>query len=557
MDDKVQLLSLEVPPRDSSSLTFASADSKSINNWLQALPKTNLPECSKQLCSALAELATFNMSAQELLTLVELFRPVVYYVSDQISRNKLSEGILLEKEQQKFFILKQQLHESLLACYKAVIQIAVEKNIENNELLGKSLHRIFSDSCHLLLLVLEHYRNLPKLIWLEAHQLLQFAEQQQLEGMDFDDPQTSVRKLTIIDQYKRMLLLSHSRSNQLQRSEIRQVYKALCLWAPHAKLLDSVEKNTWFIINTKTDQGLSYSLSEPDGSRPELRSLNTRVLSAHLKKVLTSIDESKPGSLSAKLLEHLASAWSAPAQRHHIRHESSGSYHVSYGSSAVHYYLSDKTPFDDMVKHSDTSHAGKSGFLPGKRDVWDDAHDAEQNEELTSSEEAPAEIQFETSNETKPLYPSFSAEAVNTSASGICLELLDSPETRLLPGELVAINENINDQWLLGAVRWVHADAENRVQFGAELLGASTRPCAIAPLQKSQETSLYQRAFLLPVIPAVTDQPTLITPRIPFSSGMKFMLLEGGKIRKGQLLECVETTSGYSQYEFRLLENAL
>ena len=195
--------------------------------------------------------------------------------------------------------------------------------------------------------------------------------------------------------------------------------------------------------------------------------------------------------------------------------------------------------------------------MPDKSNVWDDVHDAEVNEDLVSSEDTPTEVQFETSTNDRPLYPSFAASGINTSASGICMKLLETPEAKLIPGELVAINEDTSDQWLLGVVRWVHADAQNQIEFGAELLSANPKPCAITPLQKTQNASHYQRAFLLPIIPALLNQPTLITPRVPFSSDLKFMMLEGGKIRKGQLLECAETTSSYSQYEFRLLENSL
>lgn len=560
MDDKPIKLSLQLPQRTRSSLTFASADSRSIKSWLQSLPKTDFSQCSKALSSALGELAELNISAQGLLSLVELFRPVVYYVSGQVSRNKLPEGLLLGKEQRMYFASNQKLHERLLSCYKSVIQIAVDKHEGHSPFLDKPLHRAISDSGHLLLLIQEHYRNLPPAIWKETHQLVLFSEQQQLQDHNVDDQQTTkARKLTISDQYKRMLLLGHCRSNQLLHTEIRQVYKALCLWAPHARLQGQVDKSTWFVVNTEADAGLHYSLSEIDESGSELRGLNTKILSAHLKKMVTSVDGNKPGSLSPELLKHLAAAWGAPTARRHMRHPASGDYHISYGSSAAHYYLSEKNAFDDMVKqHLDTNQAGKSGFLPDKSSVWDDAHDADQDDDLVSgSADTPIEIQFENTEEGQSLYPALTASAINTSAIGFCLKLKDTPETKLRPGELVVINEDAIGQWSLGVVRWIHAGEKDSIIFGAELLSSSAKPCAIAPLKKTQNASHYQRAFVLPVVLALTDQPTLITSSFPFTSGMKFMLLEGGKIRKGQLLECVETTAGYSQYQFRLIENSL
>lgn len=554
MDTQIERTLLQVPERSLKTLTFCSADAQSLNQWLQALPRTNLPDCAKKLGFALQELARLNMTSKELFGLTELVRPVVYFIAHQINRNELTEGIVHNEQQLSLLTKCQQLHLLLFTCYKSIVDIILKKE-ESDSSLVAPIHRAVAESHSLLLLMQEHYRSMPEIVWLDTHTLIHIAEKNTLLECSLDDPLTAKpRELSIIDQYKRMLLLSHCRSNQLRQSEIRQVNKALCLWAPHGKLTEQPDQNCWFMVNTLADEGLHHTLTETSNEHPGLKGMDTRILSAHLKKIGSSIDENKPASLSRKLVQHLASAWGAPIQRRHIRHEGTKSCSLCYGSSATHYYLSEKQPFDDLVRqHSDSHKTGKSGFIPDKNDVWGDAHDVDQDEPQASEEKGA--LDFELVPDNEPLYPSFSGKVINTSAGGYCLQVKASQDITLVPGELIAVQETAPGKWILASIRWVHTVDDNSIMLGAELLSASASPCAITPLKKTRDASHYQRSFLLPVIPNLNSQPTLITPRIPFSAGMKFILLEGGKIQRGQLQECIESTPIYSQYQFRILDN--
>ena len=553
MATQIEGAQLQVPERNLKALTFCDTETEPFNQWLEALPKTNLPDCSKKLGFALKELSRLDVDASELYGLVELVRPVVYFISNQISRHELPEGIIHTEQQLSLFTKCQQLHLLLLTVYKAIIDRCLEKQ-EDSERLASLLHRALSESHSLLLLMQEHYRGVPENLWRETHILIQIAEKNRLQSSVLNDPLTSkIRELAIEDVYKRMLLMSHNRSNQLRQPEIRQVNKALSMWAPHGKIIPQPDQSCWFMINTLSDEGLHYALTESNAAHPGLRGMDTRLLSAHLKKVAESIDGSKPESLSKQLIQHLSSAWGAPAQRRNIRHEGSEGCLLCYGSSATHYYLLNKQSFDEFVgQHSDTLVAGKSGFTAQESDVWEDAHGVEKNVGQSGSDKGT--IDFEQVSVNSDLYPTFSSKIVNTSAGGYCLQLKTTPDINLVPGELVAVQEASNRQWMLASVRWVHAIDDTTIKLGAELLSAKTTPCAITPLNKTRDASHFQRCFMQAAMPGLSDQPTLVTPRLSFSAGMKFILLSDGKKTKGQLLECIESTTNYSQYQFRLLD---
>ena len=222
----------------------------------------------------------------------------------------------------------------------------------------------------------------------------------------------------------------------------------------------------------------------------------------------------------------------------------------------MHYHLFDEQTFDTLVSgHTDVNRSGHSQFSSGdSSDAWAEAHDTRPADgEKKTGNVSP--ISFSKSEVKRSLYPTTSSSVINTCAGGYCLSLDITMKQQLRTGELVAVREKGQKNWLLAAVRWVQAKNKHQLLLGLELLSAATKPCAVTPLKKTMDTSHYQRAFLLPVIPHVNDMPTLITPKVPFKNGLKFILLQGSKIRRGQLLECVSSSPGYSQYQFRLLED--
>ncbi|WP_252177619.1 hypothetical protein [Endozoicomonas sp. 4G] len=557
MDVQNERIPLQLPSQSLNSLSFSQTDVHAVHQWLSELPKTNRPLSFKSIGQALEELARLKVQPSLQWSLVEQFRPVVYFLIHQSQNQALKNIVTFNDAQQEEYNNCLKLLLRLLKVYKVVVRSSQSQQDPSSPL-AAALHRSLAESASILLFTCEYYRPVPERVWLEMHTLYFTARGQNLKTFSLEDPiTTKARKLSLSDLYKRALLLSRSRSNQLRPQEIRQIFKALCLWAPHSKLEPVENSRSHFVVNLDSDEGLLYSSLLEGEKNDHLLALDSRLLSAHLKKLSASVSEEKPGALTKRVIDHLTTAWSLPEQRKHQRQSSSDSCEICFGFSAVHYFLHDQQTFDEMVSgHIAQNKSGKSTFSSNdSSDAWSEAHDAHTDEDTKMSTSTSPVHFTQQPDDQGSLYPTYKCSIINTCAGGYCLSTRSDLEHQLHTGELLAIREPGQKNWLLAAVRWVQVNDQKDLLIGLELLSASTKPCALTPLKKNVDATHYQRAFLLPVMPPVNDTSTLITPRVSFKSGLKFTLLQGGKIRKGQLLECVSSSPGYRQFKFRLLED--
>ncbi|WP_422136213.1 hypothetical protein [Endozoicomonas sp. ALD040] len=556
MDAQNERIPLQLPSQSLNTLSFSQTDVHGVHQWLSELPKIDRSLSFKSIGQALEELARLKVQPSLQWSLVEQFRPVVYFLVHQSQNQVLKDIITFNDAQQVEYDNCLKLLLRLLRVYKVIVRSSQNQEDASSPL-GAALHRSLTESASILLFTCEYYRPAPERVWLEMHTLYFTARTQNLDTFSLEDAiTTKARKLSLSDLYKRALLLSRSRSNQLRPQEIRQIFKALCLWAPHSKLEPVENSRSHFVVNLDSDEGLLYSSLLEGEKNDHLMALDSRLLTAHLKKLSESVSEEKPGALTKRVIDHLAAAWSLPGQRKHQRQTSSDSCEICFGFSAVHYFLHGQQSFDEMVsRHIAHNQSGMSSFSSNdSSDAWSEAHDTHTDED-TKMSTSTSSIQFTRSGNQGSLYPVYDCSIINTCAGGYCLSTSGDLERQLRTGELLAVRETGQKNWLLAAVRWVQVNNQKDLLIGLELLSASTKPCALTPLKKNMDTSHYQRAFLLPVMPAVNDMPTLITPRVSFKSGLKFTLLQGDKIRKGQLLECISSSPGYRQFKFRLLED--
>ncbi|MGI9281261.1 MAG: hypothetical protein ACR2PX_16765 [Endozoicomonas sp.] len=556
MDVQNERIPLQLPPQSLNSLSFSQTDVHAVHQWLSELPKTNRTLSLKSMGQALDELARLKVQPSLHWALVEQFRPVVYYLIHQSQSQSLKNLVAFNETQQEEYNACLKLLLRLLTVYKVIVRVSLRQHDASSPL-AAALHRALTESTSILLFTCEYYRSAPDRIWLELHTLYSTARDQDLDTFSLEDSVTTkARKLSLSDLYKRVLLLSRSRSNQLRPQEVRQIFKALCLWAPHSKLERVERSRSHFVVNLDSDEGLLFSSLLEGEKNDHLLALDSRLLTAHLKKLSESVSEEKPGALPKRVVDHLALAWGPPGPRKHKRQNSADTCEICFGFNAVHYFLHDQKTFDEMVSgHTAQNQSGKSSFSSNdSSDAWSEAHDAHRDEdEKTPKRTSP--IHFTRSATQGSLYPVYNCSIINTCAGGYCLSTSAGLERQLRTGELLAIREPGQKNWLLAAVRWVQVNHQKDLVMGLELLSASTKPCAITPLKKTMGASHYQRAFLLPVMPPVNNTPTLIAPKVSFKSGLKFILLQGGKIQKGQLLESVSSSPGYSQFKFRLLED--
>nr|MDT0250646.1 hypothetical protein [Endozoicomonas sp.] len=328
---------------------------------------------------------------------------------------------------------------------------------------------------------------------------------------------------------------------------IQQVWQVLSIWISHCKILPQSGLKTYFSANLKSDEGLQYAAPEPDKAQPGVIGLNVRVLTAHLDNIEKNPKASK--ALPAGLIEHLMLSWGQLRKRANPRRTSSDYCETCFGFSGLHYHLSGKRNFDDIVAiHSGA--AGKSNFSEQSNDVWSQAHDVELTEEnkqnSTSNGEAIS-LNAEEFLDNKRL-AALKTEVINTSNTGFCLKLKGKPPQQFHAGELMGIRQNQDAPWALYTVRWLGVSGQNEVTFGVSLITTAVEAAAISLIHKTQEASHFQRSLLMPD----PKEPSLIMPNLSDKEGLKFQLIHNNVLQKGQLVKCISTTPIWCQYQFKI-----
>lgn len=542
-------LQLELPSRSLNSLSFCPDGSEPNNNkleqWLDGLSLTDHQQTGAHLVNALDELSRLDCPPDELFALAEAIRSPSLSTAASSYQRHLKQYITFESSQQGWFDLCKRLYMGLANLYKAVVQCCLDNN--NANILAAALHRAISESAAAYLFHCLLYRPAPERLWLEMHTLYQLAISHNHQGFQQEDPYDKSRPMSLENLYKRALMLSRSDTNKLSPGEIQQVWQILSLWISHSKIQPKSGLKTYFSASLNSDEGLEYALPEPDKAHSGVIGLNIRVLTAQLEKIKS--DPKTARVLPAELIKHLISSWGPIQKRSSPRRTSSDQCEICSGFTGLHYHLSGKRSFEDIIAlHSDAT--GKSRFSEQSDDVWSQAHDAEiRDEDKQSSPSAGEIITFNTEQFLdNKRFSALPAEIINTSHTGFCLKISSKLPKQFHAGELIGIRDNKASPWALYSVRWLGISAQNKVTIGANLIATSVEPVAISLIHKTQEASHFQRSLML----TDSSEATLIMPNLTGKEGAKFELIQNDTLLKGQLMSCINTTPTWCQYQFKL-----
>ena len=549
---------LTLPQRDKKNLEFCEHNPEAIAGWLKQLPGTNALQTCKDLTFALNDITRLDIEPDKVYPLVEQLRHRAIECANTIFQTQLQKSLVFDTQQQEYFQSGSALFKALVSAYKSVLQNCLDKK-RQDDLLAKSCHRAVADSGNFYLFSCLLFRPAATRLWFELHSLYRIAEQ--LKILDFtqpDDVCDQKRQLSVADFYKQVLLMSRSRFNQLSHEEIRQIWNALKLWAPHCKITKTTGLKTYFAVNLKSDDAMHYAAPDPDKPVKGMIGLDTHILNAHLKK-LQAKDSTE--ALSPALINHLASAWSQISKRKYQRKEQTSDCQICPGFSAIHYQLSGKKELRDIVApYSNENSSKKSAFDLDKNDVWSEVRDADKkNRRRPEAKADDSVIQFYNNapSTDNPLYAPMTAKIINSSAGGYCLEISHPAPGKFHIGDPLILNESTNERphWLLGVIRWMEILSDGMIKIGVELLSAQAEACAIAHVHKTREMKHFQRCLLLPEVPAIAQHSSLIMPRLGVKPGQKFRLLHKQTIKSGQLMKCVSSTAVFVEHQYRLLES--
>jgi len=505
LDRQSHHLLLRVPAPTRQTLSFCDASVRGVTGWLAGLPKANIGETARQLYQALIELNQLRIATETRLQMLELLRPDVHFVCNQLEKHFVNQPIVLSERPRKVAGLCQALQNHLAVGYKLiVVRVVSQPERDRHQLLSIALQRAIHSLGALLIRSTQLYSPAAAGLWLELHQLYQLAVEHGTERLLLRDPLARYSKdLTAEQSYLAALLLGCARCNQLRQQSIVKLAAALEAWGAMAQIQAASAASSLFLLSPLVDGPPRYRSLFPDRNQQNLLGIDIRMLVGMIDEHLRLAPDNRrlsrlpaAAGLDDDLLRHLNSAWGAISERTFQRTPAKGTLALCIGMTALHYQLAGQRAFNEVLELPGTSNRAVFKLHNGAADVWANAFDAQS----TSIERLPDSDHIEfvrpdvsraapatraaasastkgksTSNEDHPIYQ---VQLVDHSPGGYCLAWEGEVPSLLQTGELLGLREDTGQTWSIAVVRWIRQVRGGSTQLGIELIAPQAKPAA-------------------------------------------------------------------------------
>ncbi|WP_446940370.1 cyclic-di-GMP receptor FimW [Pseudomonas aeruginosa] len=576
MENQSPHLSLRVPTPTQQNLSFCDATPKDIKYWLAHLPKANLGETARQLYQGLIELNQLVLPVEARLQLLELFRPEVHFVCAHLERHFLNQAIVLDERPRKIANLCQALQNHLAIGYKLiVVQEAPRNSRDRAQLLAVGIQRAIRSLCGPLIRASQLYCPVPEGLWLELHQLYQLASQRGVHRLAVrDELAKHTPGLSVEQAYLIPLLLGCARCNQMRQNNIARLAEVLEPWSQLLSIQSAALPGSLFIAVPQIDGPPRYHSLYPETQLANALGIDTQPLVELIREYLLQPEAERAKArlpliegVTLDLLQHLSSAWGDIAERTFQRTQGQGQLTLCIGMSALHYFLAGRRPFNEVLQIQEVPEAPR--FKADVQDAWAGAFDAQKVTDwqpgmpLEEIEYRPHQSprggqpdhpQAHAQTDATEDYPTYALPIVNHSPGGYCLSWPKEVPAQLQAGELVGLQDLPGQAWSIAVVRWIRQVRNGGTQMGIEMIAPAAQPCGLQLLRKTEQSSHYLRALLLPEIAAISRPATVITPRLPFQEGSRVQINLHGEERRAVLNRRQASTGSFSQFEYRSAE---
>jgi len=488
-----------------SPLQFA--DAAGCKRWIEQLTLTNVQLTQQALTTQLSHLNDAQLAPLERLKILEALRDPVYFVQAESAKRYAAKPLPLDPGEttvwNNVIALWQEMGRNYQQCLKAyregdlaIAPHAALVTLRCLRLLGFTL----SDYYHI-------YRQTPAPLWRALHELYAFAESHGFARIRVQDsfgqrePDSSCT-----ESYIQVLLAHLANPYALSVRQMAFVGRWLERWATLVGLASS---------------GIVFGAGLE--SHPGLRYLDLEQLSKMLRQTINLLKQGQtPGQLGLgddarqpgceNLLMLLYVQWCrAGTARAEERSETEEPAQVCFGLAAAHHH----------------ANGGRGFRQPGELTARE-KQDMDTYGYITRTDQSK--------DDALELW-----QIVNHSPSGfMCMQREPNGSGRVSHNQLLAVRRPTSRSFHLGMVQWLRMEEGGELYCGVRLFpgtphAISVRPSNFAPTSIPR----YERALLLPEVPAPATPATLILPAGWFQSG-RFVELFSDRKQVAKLLNLLE-----------------
>jgi cyclic-di-GMP-binding protein len=574
---------------------------KQVEAWIATLPMANTGESARQIYNALREMNRLVFPSQDRYKILEALRKPLHQITKLLKKHYINQNLPLPLKNQKIAELAIQLNAEMATGYKSVIQEKTSKTFPalSNKILITSLHRAIRYLSNVLLCSYQIYIQHPENIWVQTHRLYLYAETHKFHNTIVKDHITTKSFLdgSISNLYKQILLLALAGPYRFRQHVTEAVYKALKDWAPNARILaySSAHNDTYaFTIPMNSDAAPGY-FKDNDTLNPAFyRIIDTHKLAQTINSALLNTDESTH-KIPDDIKKCLLMSWSGKSQRIFPRAAKNNEIAITLGLSATHHYIDevirpllkdpsnhcptancalqssqscndetsqseDDVMLDNPAEYTSTPVFGLSNLDDHSPDIWDPNFTAQNNSIDYYTRKPKKPNKDEDKHASLYAVAPLPCKSINESAGGYCLLgylVYGKDSQKVQVGELVGIRDNIESnstQLSIGIIRRIKS-WKNGLELGIQKLAPCADAIALSALTKDPESEKYQRSLVLPELASINRSATLITHAWRQTNDKLIANVHATR-NLIQLTKQLETTGVFSQFEFKVLDDA-
>jgi len=495
-------------------------------DYLSGLMLANPVLAERQLNDFLDALLSAPPEPGDLFQLLEHSRVPLCFVEEEMARSYHNKAVPLTPDEESSFQAVVHSWRKMAKAYALCASLEEPATADSGyqALMATILHRCIY---YYGMVIVEHYharRELPPGVWLDLHGFFETAEEWGIAFMPVNDSlENSVQATHCAAAYVTLLLIDVASPYSNSVRNLNLIRRWAAMWAPLVGIgaLENELELPPYVVELMKDQPLHPSAAI-EGSAQDVRRLDTGRLGLQIDHVLGQLrmrftpSQLGLGEESAshvtKLLEHLVKPWSQTTfARRFRRFASEGVARVVTGFEGIYYHVS-----GHAFEQPDSAFAYSRGDFE-ELFIFRDRADPGQALLIRPRADFPAE----------------KWSVINHSANGFRLGRSESGQ-RVLHGQLMAVCPHDGERFLLAYATWLMEETAGGLVAGLAMLPGIPRGVSFRLMDQSgiPTNDRYSPAFVLPPLPNIGEDASLVIPPGYYHAGRELEVVEGQSTRR-------------------------
>ena len=528
-----------------SPAEFAIRDFQTGSAIVARLPLTNPPQAARDLDRFLDILLAAPPDGDTYFRLLEHLRLPISFVTEDLAKRYLDKPLPLGDIEEAFFQQVIGLWKKAARAYAHCAEVDLSGAYDAAHALRVAtiLHRCIHNSGMFIVEHLRARRELPWGAWLDVHGYYASAEEWEITTLALPDPLDPLGRSTNVQAgYISFILCDMASCYSLSVRQQMLVRRWAIYWAPLVGIAGAQpgEALPGFVIDLMKDSALRpvAECLQTD----QVRCLDTSRLALHISQIRQQLRQHfAPTELGLgegctvakcwRLLEILSRPWSqAKAARQFRRHATSGTSRLCSGFDEMHFYISGK----EFEQPQNVRTYSRQEF----ETLFAFRHQEDPQQVLQVQKEQYA-------------YSIDNWEVVNQSANGFRLVRSTSGK-KMIHGQLLALCPHDGEAYLLAQNTWLMQEKKGGLIAGVKALPGIPLAIAVRPLEADDTArGMYERAFLLPAVPAVHAEQSVILPVGWYRQGRSIELYVDG-VQRIHLLHLLDNGPDFERISFEI-----